>query len=155
MARAGGGPVVHVEGLREFQRGLRDMDRDLAREFRDALADVGRKSAEEGRYRAQGGTRQQAAAAYNIENRATMKAATISIGNGNNLPFAVGAFFGAKAWPQFPTWVGNSWEVGVAGQGPYHVNAAIADNVDQIEDDLGDLVEQVAVRSRAFPDHSA
>jgi hypothetical protein len=31
--------------------------------------------------------------------------------------------------PQFPAWVGNTWDAGVPGQGPYAINDAIAESI--------------------------
>lgn len=52
--------------------------------------------------------------------------------------------------PQFPAWVGNSWQAGVRGQGPYAINSAVADSRPQIEQMYLKAMEQVA--RRAFPD---
>lgn len=151
MAVASRTAAVRVEGLRELQRGCREMSRELQKEMRDELKKLGEKSAEEARFSAQGGTRQQARAAWNIASGATMRGATVGVSASSTEPYALGAFFGSKR-PQFPgiTWVGNSWEAGVAGQGPYFINDAVADNAAQIEEDLGDMVDRLAVSTRAF-----
>lgn len=69
------------------------------------------------------------------------------------------AFWGAKqrtgwnkggATPNQPDWVGASWQVGVAGQGPYAINQAIADHMDEIIEMYGEGIDDIT--SRAFPD---
>lgn len=45
---------------------------------------------------------------------------------------------------QHPPWVGNSWQAGVKGQGPYALNDAIADNRPRIFDLYSKAVEQAA-----------
>lgn len=73
------------------------------------------------------------------------------------------AFWGAKkrtGWyaaqkyaggpTQHPEWVGNNWDVGVLGQGPYAINPAIFHELDNIERAYGEAVEDIA--RRAFPD---
>ena len=63
-------------------------------------------------------------------------------------PFALAAYWGAKkrtgwygaaqfrqsAGQQFAAWVGNDWEVAVAGQGPYAINDALAKHLKDIEE---------------------
>ncbi len=89
---------------------------------------------------------QQAKASGAIVGAAESRAAKIAVRN--SPPFAQGAFFGALQYPQFPAWVGNSWEVGGSG-GPYAVNPAIRDSMQDIIDGYGDAFEAAA--SRAFP----
>lgn len=150
MARRG--PVVSFEGAREFARQLDRMGDELAEEFRQGLAEIAEDAAEGARgAAATRGTGQQRRAAWGIEGRSTALSAKLTISTKGDLPFALGAFFGAKAYPQFPRWVGNTWEAGVKGEGPYHVNDALAEEADRAEERFGDLVEDLAVRSRAFP----
>lgn len=152
MAR---GPAVRVPELREFQRGLKRMEGDFDKEFKRELAAVAEESAMDARGSAQGGRPQQKRAAYNIVGKGTFKGAVVEVANTAEEPFTLGAFFGSKR-PQFPgiPWVGNSWEAGEPREGPYFVNAAIASNADRAEEKIGDLVEDIAYRSRAFPDRS-
>ena len=45
-----------------------------------------------------------------------------------------------KSKRQHPIWVGNSWQAGAKGQGPYALNDAIADNRDRIFELFSDAV---------------
>lgn len=56
---------------------------------------------------------------------------------------------GALQYAQFPTWVGNGWDVGGPG-GPYAVNPAIRESLDDIVNAYGDGLEVVS--RAAFPD---
>ncbi len=71
------------------------------------------------------------------------------------------AFWGAKqdhtGWnagnrgqPNQPEWVGNSWDVGVKGQGPYALNEAIATHLDSYLEEMWDGIDRVV--AQAFPD---
>ena len=62
------------------------------------------------------------------------------------------AFWGAKqrsGWnvrndtPNLPEWVGNSWDVGGAGQGPYAINDTIAKRTDEILEMYGDAIDKL------------
>lgn len=137
--------MVRLEGFDEFRRALRDSgplwDRAL-RSINRAIADTVAERA-----RGMAGTAQQRKAASAIVGAAETRAAKIAIRN--RPPFAQGAFFGALQYRQFPAWVGNSWEPGGAG-GPYAVNPAIRDSLDDIVNAYGDAFEATA--ARAFPD---
>lgn len=147
------GAAVRVDGLAELRRGLKRMAPEVQQEFKDALKAMAEESAIDARGAAQGGTRQQQRAAYNIVGSGTLSGGQVVLTAGNDLPFALGAFWGSKR-PQFPglRWVGKSWEAGVHGQGPYFINDAIADDAEQIEATLEDLVDRLALTTRAFPD---
>lgn len=70
------------------------------------------------------------------------------------------AFWGAKkrtGWnaghggrPQHPAWIGNMWDAGVTGQGPYAINQALADHTDDIVDAYSAALDRIA--ATAFPD---
>jgi len=90
----------------------------------------------------------QAKAADRIKARSRPDAAALYVSKTKRNAFAYVAFWGAKrrsGWynrpwfreggrQQHPDWVGNSWQVGVKGQGPYAINDAIAANMDKILD---------------------
>lgn len=149
----GSGYSITVEGLKEFRAGLRKMGPEVRKQFAKELKELAEESAIDARGAAQGGTRQQQRAAYNVVGSGNLAGGSVVVTAGNDIPYALGAFFGGKR-PIFPglPWVGNSWEVGVRGQGPYFINDAIADDADKFETELGKLVDDVALRSRAFPD---
>ncbi len=139
------GVAVEIQGLREFRSGLRKAGYGWPR----VLAKVNRDIAKfvEGKAQGQTMTRQQAKASSAISGRGTQRESKIVIGG--SPPFALGAFMGALRYRQFPTWVGNSWEVGGPG-GPFAVNPAIRENKDDIVDAYGDAFELIA--TKAFPD---
>lgn len=147
------GAAVRVEGFDEFRRGLRRMAPEIQDEFKKELKAMAEESAMDARGAAQGGKRQQQRAAYNIVGSGTLSGGRVVLTAGNDLPYALGAFWGSKR-PQFPglPWVGKSWEAGVHGQGPYFINDAIADDAELIEKRLEQLVDRLAVTTRAFPD---
>lgn len=144
MAKVGGAGMVRLVGFDEFRRALNQAGDGWGR----ALRAVNRSIADGVAAKARGMTEtaQQGRAAGAIVGAAESRAAKIAIRN--SPPFAQGAFFGALQFPQFPAWVGNSWEVGGAG-GPYAVNPAIRDSMQDIVDGYGDAFEVAA--SRAFP----
>lgn len=51
--------------------------------------------------------------------------------------------------PQHPEWVGNSWDVGQLGQGPYAINPAIYHELDNIDRAYLQSIDDLA--RRAFP----
>lgn len=84
-----------------------------------------------------------------IKGQGTIRAAKVFIPPSH--PYAAGALFGGYR-PQFPEWVGNTWEVGGAG-GPAAINPAIRESKDDIVQAYGDAFEYMSsVLIRAFPD---
>jgi len=148
VAKVGAGRT-EIVGLRDFQRELRALDKKLGTELRQGLKRAAEVGAEGARARAGSGNRMQAAAAASIKAQAEQRAAKVSFGSAA-LPYAVGAFMGALAWPQFEPWVGNTWAVGQPGEGPYLVNQGLADRMDAMLDEVGKEIDRLA--SRAFPD---
>lgn len=149
MAKVGGATGGQVVGLREFQRELRALDRRWGTELRQGLKRAAEVGAEGARSRAGSGSRMQASAAASIKAQAEQRAAKISFGSAA-IPYAVGAFMGALAYPQFEPWVGNTWAVGQPGEGPYLVNQGIADRMEAMLDEVGAELERLS--RRAFPD---
>lgn len=137
--------MVRLEGFDEFRRALRDSGPGWDRALRAINRAIANTVAEKARGMAE--TPQQRKASSAIVGAAEARAAKIAVRN--RPPFAQGAFFGALQYRQFPAWVGNSWEPGGAG-GPYAVNPAIRDSLDDIVNAYGDAFEQAA--ARAFPD---
>lgn len=60
---------------------------------------------------------------------------------------AAHAIAGGK--PQHPRWVGNTWEAGVKGQGPYAINDALVDYGPELLEDWGHGIDDLT--RRAFP----
>lgn len=154
---------VEVDGLADFGRQLKAAERDLAKEQRRANREVATQVVRWAQSAASGGTRQQAAAARQIRPRATTKAARLAIGASKSAPFARAAFWGSdkrtgwyaqakydgSAGRQSKPWVGNAWVAGQRGEGPYVLNDAIADHVEQIEQLYLGAVDRAM--ARAFP----
>lgn len=87
----------------------------------------------------------QAKAASRIQGSATAKGLQIRVSRTAAHGEALAAFWGSKrrtGWyalidspdgaAQFRPWVGNTWKVGVRGEGPYAVNEAIATKRDEV-----------------------
>lgn len=147
--------VVEVRGLKEFSRGLRQVDK----QFSNAVRKINRRVSDlvAGRAKASAGPFGGV-----IKPQATNNSA--KIGFGNNPPYGVGQLWGAKArfgWyaaarygastgTQFPKWVGNQWDPGETGGMPYHIGPAINASVDDIERIYLEGVEDAT--KEAFPD---
>lgn len=154
--------AVHVEGLNEFRRALRAMGPQWARRLSQAHKKIASRTSQIAQALARGMGGVQAKASPAIKGRATNSAAKIAIAGGSSLPMANAAFFGAKrhsGWyakpqfwdgpPQLPEWVGNGWDVGVAGTGPYAINDAIATYMPYLIEDFADMIDEIA--RDAFP----
>lgn len=124
---------IEVEGLdelrksfaaganrRELDKGLRSSHKEIAKTV-EVSAKVGAAT----------GTRQQRAAIRALLGRGTPTSAMVTIRNSRAVPFGIGAFMGAVVHKQFPEWVGTSWDL-AAGDGPYVVAEAIAEDLDRI-----------------------
>jgi hypothetical protein len=114
---------LHVVGLKGLQRDLRAIDAELPRELRKINAEAAKKAQEESQTEASGMGGVQAKAAAGLKASGTQTAAALVI-DARQLPYTLGAFLGAKKYPQFPEWVGNDWEPGGPG-GPYAVGDAL------------------------------
>lgn len=139
-----GGQMVRFEGFKEFRRLLRQAEGN----WDGALRESNRQIAQGIATKARGATEtaQQARAAGAITGRGDRMGAAIGV---NARPaFAQGAFYGALQYPQFPAWVGNSWDVGGSG-GPAAINPTIRDNLGEIVEAYGDAFEKVC--ALAFP----
>lgn len=158
MARA-----VEVKGLKDFRRELRRVDAGFPKELRRVQKTIADDVADRARSIASGMGGVQAKAAGAIKGYATATQASVGIAGGKSAPYASVAFWGAlkrTGWyghihspggrRQHPVWVGNSWEPGVSGQGPYAINDAVADKLTDIDDSYLDMIEQLA--ASAFPD---
>jgi hypothetical protein len=154
--------AIQVRGLREFRDALRDTDQQWPKALRKAHKNIADMTSAWARSGAASGTKMQAAASRSIVGTATQTSASMAITAGTRTPFANIAFWGAKrhaGWyadpkyatspRQFAPWVGNSWDVGVIGQGPYVLNATIATHMDAIVDEFGKAIDELA--HQAFP----
>lgn len=158
--RSGSSSGAYIVGLKELQKELRAISTDDAkwnRELGKANRVIARRARDDARAtaRSMGGPQKHFERA--ILGRATATEVRLQISDGN----AYSAFWGAKqdktGWnagnsgrPNQPQWVGNSWDVGVRGQGPYALNESIADNLDSYLDDMWSAVDRIT--AEAFPD---
>lgn len=153
-------PAVEIRGLKDFRRDLKAVGTEFPKALRVAHKKIADDVAEaaRGKAAAMGGVR--AKAASKIKGYATPVQASVGFPAGG---IAGAAFWGTKrhtGWyaarryagspPQHPPWVGNSWEPGVAGQGPYAINAAIADSLEKITGAFGEAITDIS--KQAFPD---
>lgn len=160
-ARSGPSSGAQIVGLKELRRELKA----LHPRWPQALTAIHKKIATEVAIKAQSRARSlggvYAKAAPGIKGYGTTTNARVGVLAGKRTPMANAAFWGAKrrtGWnarntdsaPQFPAWVGNTWEAGVRGQGPYAINPTIAAETDRIVEQYGDMVEDLV--AKAFPD---
>lgn len=160
------GAAIKVVGLKEFRKALRSLSEPKA--WTKELSAIHKTIANEVTVRARaeasamGGAQRHFAGA--IRGYGTAQAARVGLSSadqGGRNWGANAAFWGVKdstsGWndgnsvPNLKDpWVGNSWDTGVAGQGPYAINDAVAAELPRIEDQYGDAFEDLA--HRAFPD---
>lgn len=145
-----GGRGIQVTGLKELVRELKKIDGQLPKEVRRANFAVAKLVANEAQQRAGAGTPIQRKAASAIRASAGAGKASVSVRPSARIPFANGAFFGAKRWRQFEPWVGTGWAVGRPGEGPYAINPAIASLKDRIVDVYAEAIADVT--TQAFPE---
>lgn len=152
--------VIEVKGLREFRRELKAASADLPKEMRKAQKGIADEVADRAQGVAGGMGGIQAKAAGSIRGYATQTQASVGFPSGG---IAGAAFWGTlrhTGWyaaaryaggpPNNPRWVGNSWEPGVAGQGPYAINDALADFLPELDERYLDMIDDLT--ARAFPD---
>jgi hypothetical protein len=156
-----GQPALEIEGLKEFRKELKAVDAAWPKAMQQAHKAISQEVAEAARGRASGMGGVQAKAAGAIKGYATAVQASAGFPSGG---VAGAAFWGtlrhtgwyaarrysASSRRQHPIWVGNSWEPGVAGQGPYAINDAIASDIDGIVDKFDAAIDDLV--ARAFPD---
>lgn len=164
MADTPGGQNVEIRGLREFRAALRAMGPEWAGALKEAHKAIGDLGANAARQVAAGMGGIQAKAKSAIGGKATAANAAVGVFPSSVDRMGNVAFWGAKrhtGWyanpryssssgQQHPDWVGASWEPAVAGQGPYAINQALAEHLDDILDEYGNAIDQVTLR--AFPD---
>jgi len=133
--------------MRRFINKMSRMARDLYGEDIAALnKDIAEMLAAKARTKAAGMGGVYAKGAPAIVGAGTVKAGRVRVKATGGYRFAPVAFWGTKrrtGWyaarrfegsgrEQHPYWVGNMFDVGVKGQGPYAINDAIAENIDEL-----------------------
>jgi hypothetical protein len=163
-ARSGASSGATITGLAEFRRALKAVGPEWPKELRrvnKALSVTAAGRAQRAA-RSMGGV--QARAADAIRPRANQREVRLTVVPTKGAPMANVAFWGAKkrtGWysrfrykdvptPQHPEWVGNTWDVAVAGQGPYAINASLAQHMPEYLDDYMEMLDDLA--RRAFPE---
>lgn len=157
--------AVQVEGLAELRKALRVMGPEWGRMLSKTHREIAKRTAALARSKAGGVGRPQARMSGAIKGSGTQTAASITVSQSGRHPFANPAFWGqtkrtgwyASIWAaghhdgraQALPWVGSDWDVGVAGQGPYAINDAIADELPKILDTYGEELD--ALFRAAFP----
>ena len=124
---------IEVEGLLEFLRTVKVAQPEVAKQ----VADVNKRAADI----VKGAAASKAGALGSVYAKAAKSLATSkatrqsSIRLGRGAPYAFGAEFGAKKYPQFAAWTGNQW---VEGSGPaggvgYFLNPAVREQKAKVE----------------------
>jgi len=161
--------VVPRPDIRQVRREIRRLDPEQAGELKKRLKAANKHAADmiaaaaQAKAEALGGIHRRAAP--QIKGSNVEKGIRIRVANSKKVPFAVAALWGRKGrsgwyldWtlhmkdlghptdggPQFPKWVGATWEPGVKGQGPYAVNDAIAEKRDEIVEQWTRAIERLA-----------
>lgn len=152
--------AVEVQGFAEFRRLLKAVDPQWAKELSKANRVVAKRVALKARSYANAYGPMQRASSGAIKWSGTQAAASVKVADTTRNPFALPAFWGAKkrtGWnagnvrPNLPEWVGNGWDYGVHGQGPYAINDAVADAIPEVLDDYMAMLDELF--SKAFPHH--
>lgn len=149
----------------EFRREVARLGPD-GKDWEDKLKEVNEANAytiaadARAKARALGGV--QARAADAIKSRRVKAGIRVAVSSGAGRPEALAAFWGGKrrtGWnspddvtnpgfisdtPNLPEWVGNTWKVAERGEGPYAVNAAIADKRADVIKAWGDAIDDLA-----------
>jgi hypothetical protein len=99
---------VNVEGIKEFQAALRQIDATLPRRMRVANNVVAEKLAAAARLRAGSLGSTAAHVAPSVRVASDQRSVAIKIGSAK-YPMAIGAEFGSHRFHQFKPWTGNKW----------------------------------------------
>lgn len=160
-ANIGARGAVQIVGLKEFRQKLKELDnpREWSKKLGQVQREIAKRVAAWSAGEAEGMGGPQGHFAKAIKGRGGVTGARIQIANES----ANAAFWGAKqrsGWfarsrysaydgggLQHPRWVGNSWDVGVAGQGPYAINDTIADRMDEIVKDYREGMTALAAEA--------
>jgi hypothetical protein len=142
--------IVGIEGLAELQRELRRLSAEAPKELRKTHLEAAEYVRDRARAKARSVGPMQAKAATTLVAAAEQRYAKVRLGKaGVAWGFALGAEYGARAYPQFPAWRGNQWtDEGGVGVG-YFLHPAIRESGDGLLD-LYDR-ELAALTRRAFP----
>lgn len=149
---------VKVDGLDQFRREIKRVDRELGKDLRRIHVKVAELVADKAK--AASPDRE----AQGIKGRGTQKAALVRVSATARNPRVLGVFMGMRrrsGWyaniryrqsraRQFDPWVGSQWDPGERGGEPYFIGDAINSSVDDVIELYGDEIMDLA--ARAFPD---
>lgn len=142
---------VKIVGLAEFRKELRALEGETnwARELTRGMREIAKTATGWAQDEATAMGGQQRHFADALKGRAAGIKARIEVA-GPSTPKgktrANPAFWGTKAQGN---WIGASWGLGVLGEGPYAINAALYRHGEDLVDEMGDLVEEIS--KQAFP----
>lgn len=117
---------VTIHGEEALAKALAAAPAQMKKELRKSHKGVAKKAQGWTRAAAAAGSPQQRRAANAIKASSTSTAARLDIKPGARTAGALGTFYGAKRYRQFPAWVGASWRPATRGEGPYAINDALA-----------------------------
>lgn len=139
--------TVRLEGLSDFTRALRVVDKAYPGEVRQANFDLARGIRDGSRRRAS--TRlEKRVAKQGLKATRSVREAAVVLG-GPRSPEAFGAEFGAKRYRQFRAWRGNRWG-GWAGGPGYFLHPTIRQDGASLLDAYFETLN--ALSDKAFPD---
>lgn len=148
---------MRIDGLKELRKELRKAEDPKS--WGKALGRANREGAQRVATWSQGAAQSMggpyAHFASMISGRATQTAARIQIDSTANATFwgargRSGWNYGNGGFAQHPEWVGNSWDVGRTGQGPYAINETIARRAVEIDAIYRGVIDEIY--AGAFPD---
>lgn len=147
--------AVEVDGLREFRSHLKTLENGprWTRELGADSRGLAREVAGWVRADAAGGSPQQRHFAGAIAGRGGVSGAKLTIDKaqrGQTYAGAQGAYWGSKAYPQFPRWVGASWPIAAPTGGPYVINRTLWMRSDDIGEHYRALVLKVATSASSY-----
>ena len=146
---------VQISGLDEFRVALRAAAVAEHKAATKANTKIAKVVAADAQLFAVGEGAQQRHFARFIVGRGSRTGASVGLrGSAANAAFWGGfrhtGWYSTKPGPsQFKPWVGNSWQVGVPGQGPYAINPAIAHESDNIIRSYSEMIDEIT--KQAFP----
>lgn len=140
------GPVIQVENeaqVRKAFRALVGSGKDLTkanRQVAKVTLSLSRSAAS--------GDSERGSAVGALAAAATQSAAALTISSAK-VPWALGAFMGAKQYPQFDQWIGSNWDL-AEGTGPYAIRDAFnASGIERIkatyEKEIGDTLRAAGI----------
>ena len=130
------GEAIHVEGLRESIKGLRDLDKELPKIVSKTNRELTKTimlPAARSRWRAQNIRPSQAVGVIKTSGSTAGAGIKLRSDSEGKFPFAAGVEFGSLQFKQFKPWRGNRFTVAPGTSTGYVVQDAIRDNLDTFQ----------------------